>query len=148
LAILKHIARSAKKGYGSSEKEETRADMVAEWIKGHYDNKIFPWAYFPKFNKDAEARAAYYKDCFGDLATNMEKFLDQAGTGFLVGAELTYADLLAFDSLEVIEQTNEAALAEKPKLKAFLAKVRAVPAIAAYVAHRRKSDFSAEVAKP
>jgi len=130
LAILKHIARTSKRGYGVSEDEQTRTDMIAEWLKTHYETKILPC-------KDAEARAVYYRESFPELAAGLERLLTQSLSGFLVGSEPTYADLMAFGILELIQQTNADALNGNVKLSAFLNKVRAVPAIGSYLAGRR-----------
>jgi len=150
LAILKHIARTGKKGYGCNEHEAAKADMIAEWGYSRRDSEVNHWLYYPHFNKDAEKRAHYLKEQFPAYAARVEKLLDDSKTGFLVCDHVTYADIIVADTLDVIHLGAGAAVLEgHPKLKAFVAKVHGVAGIAGHIAKRGDmKDFAPPSAAP
>jgi glutathione S-transferase len=150
LAIIKHIARTGKKGYGCNNHEAAKTDMIGEWAYGKRDSEVNPWLYYPGFNKDAEKRANYVKDQFPAYAARVEKWLDDAKTGFLICEHVTYADIIVADTLDVLHIGVGASLLERhPKLKAFLAKVQGADGIAGHVAKRGDNkDFAPPSAAP
>jgi len=145
LTILKLFARTSHKGYGTTLRERAKTDMITEWANNFRDPKInSAYLYLPHFNKDAAKRAAFVKDDLPGFVAHVEKFLDEAKTGFLVGATPTFADLFVFDTLEVIETSCGAStFAAHPKITAFMGKVRGVDGVSAYVAKRKPmADFA------
>jgi glutathione S-transferase len=145
LTILKLFARNCHKGYGATLRELAKTDMITEWANNFRNPKInSAYLYVPHFNKDAAKRAAFVKDDLPGFIAQVEKFLDEAKSGFLVCAAPTFADIFVFDTLEVIEASCGAStFAAHPKITAFLGKVRGVDGIAAYIAKRKPlADFA------
>ena len=72
----------------------------------------------------------------------LEKFLQKQNTGFLVGSELTLADLALVVTLErVVDYGLDELLEKSPLVKALNEKVRAHPRIADWIAKRPASDW-------
>jgi len=72
-----------------------------------------------------------------------EKFLTENGTGWLVGKQVTWADLWVGEMLARLSEPTwlPGMLDGYPQLKAFVDKVHALPAIKAWVAKRPETGF-------
>ena len=121
----------------------TLADLVAEAHETHHPVGV--GLYYEDQQPEAARRAAEFR------RERIPKFLEwletvlvrnSAGSGGLVGADLSYADLSAFQVVEGLRYAFPAAtrdaLARTPRLAALAARVRELPNIAAYLASPRR----------
>lgn len=121
----------------------TLADLVAEAHETHHP--VGMELYYEDQQPEAARRAAEFR------RARIPKFLDwletvlgrnSAGSAWLVGAALTYADLSAFQVVEGLRYAFPAAtrdaLGRTPRLAALAARVRELPNIAAYLASPRR----------
>lgn len=125
----------------------TLADLVAEAHDTHHPVGVD--LYYEDQQPEAARRAEGFR------RGRIPKFLDwletvlsrnSAGNGWLVGGDLTYADLSAFQVVEGLRYAfptaTAEALARTPRLAALAARVRDLPNIAAYLASPRRIAFN------
>ena len=121
----------------------TIADLVDETHDVHHP--IDMMLYYEDQKPEAARRAASFREA------RIPKFLgwlDQAiagnpaGSGWLAGANLTYADLSAFQVVDgltyAFPKATARTLKEAPKLAALCDRVRALPNVSAYLASERR----------
>ncbi|CAN7354729.1 glutathione S-transferase [Phenylobacterium sp. LjRoot225] len=127
----------------------TLADFVAEAHDTHHPIDV------DLFYEDQQSEAARRSEGF--RRNRIPKFLgwletvltrNGAGSGWLVGASLTYADLSAFQVVEGLRyafpHATHEALSQTPRLDDLAARVLALPNIAAYLASPRRIPFNEE----
>ena len=66
-----------------------------------------------------------------------ERLAGKHAGGFLVGSAPTYADILAFDTIDANLGMKPGILDGYPNLRALVARVREIPGVAAYLAARQ-----------
>lgn len=127
----------------------TVADLVAEASETHHpiDVELYYEDQKPEAGRRSQAfRRARIPKFLGWLETVLAR--NPARSGWLVGANLTYADLSAFQVVEGLKyafpRATEDALAQTPKLAALAEQVRNRPNIAAYLASPRRLAFNEE----
>lgn len=125
----------------------TLADLVAEAHDTHHPIDV--GLYYDDQKPEAARRAASFRrDRIPKFLGWLEQVLvrNPAGEGWLVGADVTYADLSAFQVVEGLRyafpRAAEAALGAAPRLVALAERVRALPNIAAYLASPRRIPFN------
>lgn len=125
----------------------TIADLVAEAHDTHHPIDVE--LYYKDQQPAAERRAAGFRRAripkfLGWLETILER--NPAGSGWLVGDRLTYADLSAFQVVEGLRYAFPRAAAEvletAPGLAALARRVGEQPNIAAYLASARRIAFN------
>jgi glutathione S-transferase len=125
----------------------TLADLVVEAHDTHHPVGVS--LYYEDQKPEALRRAEEFRRArtpkfFGWL----ERILDRnpAGSGWLVGEALTYADLSAFQVVEGLRyafpRAAAGALKAAPGLSALAARVRELPRIKAYLASNRRIAFN------
>jgi glutathione S-transferase len=127
----------------------TIADLVAEAHDTHHPIDVE--LYYEDQKPEATRRAAGFRsERIPKFLGWLERILarNPADTGWLVGADLTYADLSAFQIVEGLSYAFPTAakreLANTPLLAALAEEVRALPTIAAYLASPRRIPFNEE----
>lgn len=141
-AILRHLARTHEI-YGLGERQYTVTDMVADTI-GDWRAKFNTIAYAPNFLKDQALTARYFKETLPPILITLEQLLQQSDCpeeGLFVGESVTFADLMAFDTIDAHLQVQPDCLDKHFALRRFFAKIKALTPIAEYLARRRPSDF-------
>jgi glutathione S-transferase len=127
----------------------TIADLVAEAHDSHHP--IGPELYYEDQKAEAARRAERFRSWrigkhLGWLETILER--NSAGPKWLVGGELTYADLSAFQVVDGLNyafpHATAAVMAKTPRLADLAARVRRLPRIAAYLASPRRVPFNEE----
>lgn len=134
IAIARMLARRFGLA-GKNETEEVLADMLVDCM-----NEIQEAIYnIFVFSFGAEVKAKHlelvYEKQIPKYLVNLEKLLkeNQGGDGFLVGNELTWADLMLIDVVTWPKyDRRELDFSECPKLKALIDRVEAIPAVAAW----------------
>jgi glutathione S-transferase len=137
LAILRHLARRHELA-GRTADEMLAADVAADTV-GDLRAEISKVRFSPAW-KDPEARAKLGTDTAPTHLARLAKLLGERA--FFAADAPTWADLFVFDVLESIEAGWPDALAAQPTLGAFVARVRALPTLQAYLGSRRPSDMT------
>jgi len=142
-AILRHLAR-ALDAYGRTEHERARCDVVAETVvelRAAF-NRV---AHHPGWLEDQAATDAHYRDTFPRFRAWFERTLEESegrGDRFSAANEPTYADFLAFDTLDAHLLVQPSCLDGHGASQRFMDDMRALPGVAEYLAGRRPSDFA------
>jgi glutathione S-transferase len=125
----------------------TLADLVAEAHDTHHPIDLE--LYYQDQKPEAVRRAAgFRRNRIPKFASWLETVLTRNATrsGWLVGAELTYADLSAFQLVEGLRyafpHATDEALSQTPRLTDLAGRVREQPNIAAYLASPRRIPFN------
>ena len=96
------------------------------------------------FESDEERKKALNEKLIAEvLPSNMKLFderLGKTGSGFFAASGMTWADLYLFSILDFVGDKSEPVKANFKNVKAMDEKVRAHPAIAAWLARRPKTD--------
>jgi len=128
---------------GKTDLDQARADMLIDC----YEDTVKPALGFFRETDEGKKAAAKQKFIEEQLPVsldNLEKLLreNKSGDDFLVGDELTWADLgllVLIDWLKVFGADAE--IGKRPKLDALRNRVEAVPKIAEWLAKRPKTDM-------
>ena len=140
-AIFRYLARTFGY-YGSNNNENTAVDMIVETC-----NDVLKDVIKAHFEKDEKEKAAQQKkmgeETFPKFFTYLENILKKNGTGYLVGKDLTLADINVFDLVSTITGTPETKDICKgyPLLTALIKKVSENKGIAAWLEKRPKTTF-------
>ena len=132
MAIVRHLARVHGLD-GRDERERLRADVAAETA---LDLRV-PHAqlrFSPAWNDDA-ARAKFAAEVVPTHLARLDRRLGDAP--WFASEAPTYADVVVFDVLNRLLVTWPEILAAHPRLAAFADRLRALPKLAGYLAHRR-----------
>jgi len=133
-AILRHLAR--RHGlYGSNEEERIRIDVVSDTI-GEWRAK------FGAVFRDKEKCIEYFNNDLPKGLALMEKLLGSSTSqnGYFVSDKLSYADIVAFDSLDTLMNYKPAVYKDFAKLTKFLETIRNHENLKAYIAGRKKME--------
>ncbi|GGC84881.1 glutathione S-transferase [Chelatococcus reniformis] len=127
----------------------TVTDLVAEAHDSHHP--IAVGLYYEDQRKEAKRRAQdFCRERMPKFLGWLERVLGQnpAGDSHLVGADLTYADLSLFQIVQgltyAFPQAAQRTLAETPRVAALAARVKGIPAVAAYLASPRRIPLNEE----
>jgi glutathione S-transferase len=141
-AILRHLAR-AHDLYGADEDARVRCDVVADCVVDL--RALFnPVAYYPGWLKDEAAIEAHFRDKFPRFRAIFEDLLEKSeerGHRFFAGPAPTWADFVVFDALDAHLTVDPSCLDGHGATQRFLDDIRALPAIADYLARRRPSEL-------
>jgi len=143
-AIMRHLARTLG-AYGDSEREHVLADIVAETVQDARA-KFVPVAFAARYNPPADTIEKYWSEVLPHNLQLFDKLLSRSAkpeAGFFAGAKPTYADLMVFDLLDGHLAMKPASLDAFPSLKAFHARIAALPTLSGYLATRRPSELRA-----
>ncbi|MDI1430420.1 glutathione S-transferase family protein [Polyangium sorediatum] len=132
MAIVRHLARVFDLA-GKDEAEKTNADVAAETIND-WRSKFAPVQFAAFMHTDQAVIDKYWADLPATLRT-AEGLLGSC-TWFGGGESPTYADVLAFDTLDNHLSTKPESLADFPKLRALHDRLRALPSVAGYLEKR------------
>lgn len=134
LAIMRHLAR--RHGlYGSNEEERLRIDIasdtIAEWR-----------AKFGMVFRDKEKGIEYFNNDLPKGLAMIEKLLGNSSSqnGYFVTDKLSYADIVAFDTLDTLVNYKPSVYKDFAKLTKFLETIRNHENLKAYVAGRKKME--------
>jgi len=123
----------------------TIADFVDEVHDTHHP--IASSLYYEDQREEAHARAAdFVKSRMPKYLGYFERVLDKAGSGHLLGSELTYPDLSLFQIVAGLRYAFPRAMTQlepkHPRVVALHERVAARPRIAAYLASERRIAFN------
>jgi glutathione S-transferase len=123
----------------------TIADLVVEIHDSHHP--IASGLYFEDQKKEAKRRAAdFLKNRAPKFLRYFERVLDKSGGRYLVGRQLTYADLSLFQIVEGLRYAFPRAMKRMerhcPRVAAVREAVAQRPRIAAYLRSDRRIPFN------
>ncbi|XP_077996085.1 glutathione S-transferase A4-like [Glandiceps talaboti] len=129
LAITRHVAR--KYGLdGKNDEEKSRIDTLNEGAREFLEN-YFGIGFVPSteklLSKIKETVLPRYLPIF-------EKVLSENSSGYLVGDQLSYADVTLLEALLNTEENLPGSLKEYPKVSEFLALVSSLPQMKTFLA--------------
>jgi glutathione S-transferase len=137
-AILRHLARKFDM-YGSSLRHHAMCDALADWV-AEARTAYIPIAYAAVL-KPSEAQVEQYWQQLPQTLALLERALGRSTkpeAGWFVTDKPTFADVAAFDLLDGIQNLEPGCLANYPQLQGFMARFRALPAIEAFIAERKR----------
>ncbi len=130
-AIIRHLARVFDL-YGADEAHKTQADFIAE-TANDWRGKFAPVQFAAFMKTDASVIEKYW----ADLPTTLALFDRLLGDNdFFAGKSATYADAIVFDTIDGNTSMKADCADGFPRLTAFMARFRALPGVAEYVASR------------
>ncbi|XP_031572822.1 glutathione S-transferase Mu 3-like isoform X2 [Actinia tenebrosa] len=130
-AILRHIARK-KNLCGETEKERIIVDMMENQIQDFRSG--FSALCYRSENFDEE-KPKYLKN----VVPKIKAFADFLGEKkYLVGDKITFVDFMLYETLDHHKVFDASLLEPHANLKAYLERIEALPAIAAYM---KSDDF-------
>lgn len=123
---------------GQSSLETAKIDMVERRI-------VCSMSKMPMFEKDKakkikRAREVALTDVF-PVYEKLEKMQSANGDGFLVGDNLTYADLIIYNTIHFITMILPVTAVKFPSLSALAGRVASRTRIMKYIEHRPKCPF-------
>jgi len=127
-AIIRHLART-KGLYGKNCLEAAQCDMVAEGLQD-ISAKMGAYRNAPADQKEAEKKKLL--EAFPKSFQFFENFLKVSSSGYFVGNDLTYCDLLVWYAVENFSDQGILDLEKYPLLKTFKSKIDSRPRINAY----------------
>jgi len=136
-AILRHLGR-AHGLYGRNAAEQARIDVAGDTVTDARDRWV-PVAYPPSRPKEPAVYAQYRDETLPLTFTRLAHTLGEGP--FIAGDAPSWADVYAFDLLDAHEHVWADVLAPYPRLEAHVARVRALPRIAAHLAARQPSEL-------
>jgi len=143
MAIYRHLARKTNT-FGKTIKEAGIIDMIIEG-EGEWRNEYTDINYSGGKYKDYDTDIKDYLSKYvpGRL-TIFEKILasNNGGHGWFVGNELTAADPIMYEILDIHHTLSPASLDGFPLLKAFRERFEAIPKVFDYIKHRRPAKIN------
>jgi len=129
---------------GKTDLEQAQADMIVDCLEDCWKPILVFNFEIKDETKKAEAKKKFLEEQLPQFLTYLENILkkNHGGDKFIVGTELTWADLALIHYLFGVELAEGSAqLAKHPKLKSLKEKVEALPKVAAWLAKRPKTQF-------
>lgn len=134
-AILRHLSR-VHGLYGKDEAEHLATDIAAETV-GDVRMAFYMVRFSPAW-ADPAAREKFAAEGAPVGLGRLDKVLGDRT--WFAGSTPTWADVLAFDTLDVITHHYPTLLAGYPRLNAFMNRFHELPQLADYLAHRRPAS--------
>lgn len=140
-SIARYLARQLKLN-GKDELESAQCDVVADTMNEINEAYYRAWFHISD-EKEKEREQNKFKVEFLPLKLKgLETLFNTYGNGtWAVGRDVTWADLLVYDSIENVLKIDEQALENFPTLKKNREAVQKLPRIAEYLANRKSTAF-------
>ncbi|CAF0883484.1 unnamed protein product [Didymodactylos carnosus] len=142
LSIARFVAKQLHLA-GKDNLEQAKADSVVDTIYDlmqQYFTKVF---LVQEESQKEEAKQKFLKEDATKQLTNLETLLTSYGQNgpFFLGNQLTWADLMFFETVATLSQLDKNILEKYPKLKRCHEEVGNNPKIAAYLKSRPNTPF-------
>jgi glutathione S-transferase len=126
-AMIRYLARRGRY-YGETDVDALWCDMIAGAVADFAETSIQA-----AFQPTTEAAVESLRGRFGKFGPVFETRLAETGTGFCVGARLTFADVVLAEALSGYLEWVPDVLVDTPLLGSLHAQVLDLPGIAAYL---------------
>jgi len=138
-AIARYLARTFKL-VGKNDFESALCDAYVDAIEDSTSALREWWA-----EQDAEKKKAiwakFVEDNLKPMMCRFDTILKENGTGYLVGNQLTWADIAVYDAVTYLTRHTPDLVTPYAKLSELVKKAGECPKIKAYVDKRPKTDF-------
>merc|ERR1712241_1477122 len=138
------MARFFAREYGLAGKnnlEAAQADMLVDCMTD-LQNKYVPVLFQPDEAKKKEMAETFIKEQLTPFMKNLAGALKDNGGQWLVGSDLTYADIMLASLLGTLEKRHPGVLSkEAPLLYKHMSEVYGLPKIKEWIAKRPKTEF-------
>jgi glutathione S-transferase len=141
-AIVRYLAQKFNLA-GKSDLERAQADMIVEQIVDVF-NKLVIILYGLYVKADDEAKKKELDEFIETKAPDSLRLVqnlleaNKDGNGFLVGNQLTYADVYLMNFYDWLRERKEHVLGKLPLLKKHDEKIRSLPTIASHLQQNAK----------
>uniref|UniRef100_A0A914WFF1 glutathione transferase n=1 Tax=Plectus sambesii TaxID=2011161 RepID=A0A914WFF1_9BILA len=130
--------------FGFGGKDEWETARILEFLLAF--EEVFIKLYAPYIEKDPVKKDELTKSAIDGglkpLYNRLEKSLEENGNGYLVGNQLTVADIGTFVMLTGIEEFQSGVLSEFTKLVTFVKRIEDEPKVKEWIEKRPKCPFS------
>jgi len=143
MAIYRHVARRTNT-FGKNIKEAAIIDMIiegeSEW-RNEYTDVNYSEGAHKDYNNDIKD---YISKCLPGKLTIFEKILatNHGGHGWFVGNEVSAADPIMYEILDIHHTLSPTCLDGSTLLKAFRERFEALPKVADYIKHKRAAKIN------
>ncbi|EDV21531.1 Glutathione S-transferase 1 [Trichoplax sp. H2] len=137
-AIVRYVARMAGLA-GKDSLEQAKADMLADAFCNDILEKFYRIAFFERNEEKKTRLECEFRDCImPDFLDRLERFYIRDGGDFLLGDQLTYADLAFYRMINLCKRYLRCS---HPKLRDLYHKVSSLPNIAKWEQSKPKTRF-------
>ncbi|CAJ0575007.1 unnamed protein product, partial [Mesorhabditis spiculigera] len=144
LSHCRAIERFLAKRFGFSGKDEWEEAKVDELVMGVEEllGKMQPWLDESNTTAKINLLKKLVEEVIHPFLVLYEDFLDKNGSGFLVGSQITLADLVVYHVVSFLDQKiiPRQVTAKFPKLCTFTRKIQAMPRIKTWLEARPKTE--------
>ncbi len=141
VAIARYVARQFKLA-GKDELESTKCDIIVDTMQEVNEAYYRAW-FYTEDEKQKEIEQTKFKvDILPQKLQGLETLMNTYGNGtWAIGNNITWADLLLYDSIENLLKIDEELLGKYSTLKRNRQAVEKLPKIAEYLANRKETAF-------
>lgn len=141
ISIARYVARQFKLA-GKDELESAKCDVIVDTIQELNDDYYRGW-FLIKDEKEKEKEQTKFKtDILPEKLKGLENLMNTYGNGkWSVGNDVTWADLLLYNSIQNLLKIDEKLLKKYSAIKTNREAVKKLPKIAAYLAERKETAF-------
>lgn len=141
LSIARYLARQFKLN-GKDELESAQCDVVVDTTNEINEAYYRAWFHISDEKQKELEQTKFKVDTLPAKLKGLETLANTYGNGtWVVGNNVTWADLYVYDSIESVLKIDEKALDNFPTLKKNQEAVQNLPKIAEYLANRKSTSF-------
>ncbi|CAF0839067.1 unnamed protein product [Adineta steineri] len=141
LAIARYAARKTKLA-GKDDLESAKCDVIVDTMQEVNEAYYHAWFHIKDAQQKETEQTKFKSDTLPQKLTGLETLMNKFGNGtWAVGDNVTWADLLVFDSIQNVLKIDDQALEKHATLKKNHEAVKKLPNIAAYLANRKETAF-------
>jgi glutathione S-transferase len=138
-AICRYLAKQFKMT-GKTDFEAAMADAYVDCVEDVTSNLRAWW-----MEQDVEQKKVLWNkfvdEHYKPFLVRIENILKENGSGYLVGKDLTWADLYVFECLSNIQSKHPEYYTAHPKVTEFIKKIETMPKIKSWIEKRPKTEF-------
>ncbi|UJR25531.1 hypothetical protein I4U23_006877 [Adineta vaga] len=140
-SIARYVARQFKLA-GKDDLESLKCDIIVDTMQEINEAYYEAWFHIKDEKRKESEQAKFKTDLLPQKLKGLETMMNTYGNGtWAVGSNVTWADLLVYDSIQNILRIDEQALDKYATLKKNHEAVEKLPKIAGYLAERKPTPF-------
>ncbi len=141
LSIARYVARKFQLN-GKDELESTKCDIVVDTMQEMNEGYYRAWFHITDEQQKGLEQTKFKTDTMPQKLQGLEKLMNTYGNGtWAVGNQVTWADLLVYDSIQNLLKMDDQLLEKYPTIKKNREAVAKLPKIAEYLANRKETSF-------
>jgi len=138
-AICRYLAKQFKL-LGKDDFEAALADAYVDCVEDVTSN-LREWWMEQEAEKKKQLWNKFIEEQYKPFLVRFEEILKKNGTGYLVGKDLTWADLFVFECMSNIHSKHPEYYTAYPKVMEFIKKIETLPKIKTWIEKRPKTEF-------